>query len=178
MGTSSDHMRNDIESTRHQLAADLDRLADRVSPMSTVRRNGGQLRESAAGARDRVRGAAADSRERARRGGRDGARSLRDGAGQATERARGNPLAAGAVGFAVGVLAAAVLPGSDREQRAADRLAERAAPRLDPLRDAARGSARDFGAEAREAMRQAADEIRLSATEAARHTRDRAAHPG
>ncbi|KAB8171145.1 DUF3618 domain-containing protein [Streptomyces sp. 3MP-14] len=178
MGTSSDRIRTDIESTRQQLAGDLDRLADRVSPMGSVRRNGGALKESATGARDRVREAATHSTERARQRGQGGAQSLRDGAGQAAEQARGNPLAAGAVGFAVGVLAAAVLPGSDREQRAAGRIAERAAPQLDPLRDAATRSAREFGSEARESMRQAADEIRLSATEAARQTRERAGHPG
>ncbi|MDT0265536.1 DUF3618 domain-containing protein [Streptomyces sp. DSM 44915] len=174
MGTSSDQMRHDIEATRSQLAADLDLLAERVSPVNAVRRGGGQLRDTAAGTRDRMRGAAAGGTDRARRRGSAGARSLRSGAGQAAERAGGNPLAAGALGLAAGVLAAALLPGSEREERAAGRLAERAAPHLDPLREAADASAREFGAEAKESMRQAADEIRRSATDAARHTRERA----
>ncbi|WP_062206790.1 DUF3618 domain-containing protein [Streptomyces sp. NBRC 109706] len=174
MGTSSKDIKSDIENTRSQLASDLDQLAHRVSPVDAVRRGGDQLR-----------GGLSERRERARERGQGAGQALRDGGGQATaaldrtrERAstgtRNNPLAGGAIGFAMGVLAAAVLPGSAPERQAAGRVAERAAPRVDPLTDAAARSARDFGEDARGAMRHAAEELRESAGQAARRTRARA----
>ncbi|ONK09928.1 DUF3618 domain-containing protein [Streptomyces sp. MP131-18] len=170
MGTSPDRIRADIEATRNKLAGDLDRLADRASPRRMAQRRGARVRDTASGLRERIAGSASGSIGGARERGSRAARSTRDtaaqaggGAGRAPQeaarRTRGNPLAAGAVAFGAGLMAASLAPASRQEQQAAERLSERAGP----VRDAAFESARHVRADGGDTVRQAAQSLKDSA---------------
>ncbi|UCM91385.1 DUF3618 domain-containing protein [Streptomyces marincola] len=175
MGASPDRIRADIEATRTKLADDLDRLADRASPRRMAHRRTERVRGAASGLRERVSGTAAHGAEEAGGRGRNAARGTRDAAshageslgrapGRAASGTRGNPLAAGAIAFGAGLMAASLAPASRPEQQAAARISERSGP----VRDAATASARHLKDDGTEAARRAADNVKESATRAFR----------
>ncbi|GGQ07372.1 DUF3618 domain-containing protein [Streptomyces roseolilacinus] len=191
MGTSPDQVRADIEATRDRLTQNVDRLADRTSPKRMVRRRTDRARSAASGLRARVMGVASDTGSATADRTRHAARSAQDSAGhvgeavrhapeQALRQTQGNPLAAGVIAFGAGMLAASLLPETESEQRAVNRLSGRAGEVIEPVKTAAMESAHRLKDDATETARQAATQVKETAAEAARSTgeqaRDQAAH--
>ncbi|MZE79306.1 DUF3618 domain-containing protein, partial [Streptomyces sp. SID5475] len=188
MGTapdSPDRIRAGIESTRKELAHDVDELADRASPRRAVERRRERMRQAVSGARERVMGSSSHGREQARERTRhtahsvqetsaDAAESVRRTAEEAGHRARGapheaarrtegNPVAAGVIAFGAGMLGASLLPDSETEQRTVSRFAERTGGATGPVKAAAEEYAGRLKAGAGETARHAAEEVARSA---------------
>ncbi|WP_020545608.1 DUF3618 domain-containing protein [Nonomuraea coxensis] len=170
-------MRSEIAATRAELAADVDRLADRTSPSRIARRRTEGVRRAARSFRERVMGTPSYAADRAHQG----AGAVTHGAHQAAEAVRaapeqamrgtqGNPLAAGLIAFGAGLLAAALIPRTQAEEQAVGQLREQVGDVLEPVVEAGRESARQLGQEAREVAGQAAEQVRQTASEAAGET--------
>ncbi|AKH82164.1 hypothetical protein AA958_07865 [Streptomyces sp. CNQ-509] len=165
MGTASpEKLRAEIEDTRSRLTADLDRLAERVSPRAAAGRQGERVRGAATGLRERVMGSATESTEQARERTRQATEAAGEAARQAPERlarqTQGNPLAAGLVAFGAGMLAASMIPESPAEERAAAQMADRAGEFAGPVKDVARESAQRMKEDATQTAKEAAREVK------------------
>jgi gas vesicle protein len=147
-----EQLQADAAARRQAIATDLELMGDRVSPSRIAERRKARLRERVYGMRNTIFGSSDRPRSTApyaygqsydttsagtdySPGGTDGGgQSLSDRAGGAVdtlkqrtpdslgEATEGSPLAAAVVGFGVGMLAAALLPSSPDEQRAANKL--------------------------------------------------------
>jgi uncharacterized phage infection (PIP) family protein YhgE len=195
MGTRSEELRQEIAQTRAELGQDVDRLADRTSPRRIIRRRAYRVRDAARrftnrvmGTPDTVYGATYDTRQSVRSGAESvrhgvsqAAESVREGAGQAADMVRsapeqamrqtqGNPLAAGLIAFGAGLLAAALIPTTEAEKRAAAQAGEYVEPVADSLKEAAQ----TLGQEAKQTAQEAAGHVRESASQAARTTGEQA----
>lgn len=170
MGKSAGEMRQDIDTTRQEMALTIDEIADRTSPRRVMDRRRQRLadrwssvRTTVMGEPDGGAGRASGAMQRAR----DEAGSMADQARQApeamTRRAQGNPLAAGLVAFGGGLLAASVLPASQAERRAATRLSEHAGPVQDELTRAGQEVADELTSSAQ----QSAEQVKQRSSEAA-----------
>jgi gas vesicle protein len=146
MASDTERMREEIEATRAGLATDVDRLADRTSPRRIAERKLGRVSDAARSVRDTVMGApsaAGDGISTAASKAGDGistaasktgelvsdtAQSVKDGVQQlptaTAAKTRGNPLAVGLIAFGAGLLASTLIPESDAERRAANRLTD------------------------------------------------------
>jgi hypothetical protein len=153
---TADQLRREVAERRHALGRDLDALGAKVSPGQAVERRARAVRRGAGDVRDRVMGTAG--------GTVDGAR---EAIARTPERARrqveGRPLTAGLVAFGAGVLAAAVLPPTRREQELAGAAQPAVASAASQVRDAGRETVEEL----REPARDAVAEVAGSAQEAA-----------
>jgi hypothetical protein len=207
MATQPDQIREEIENTRSELAADVDRLADRTSPKriaerrlggikSAVRRTtdrvmgasqeaGTSMTSGMSSAQERVQGAAhtvADTTQSAAQTvagkAQDAASGIADAARQApgavTRRTQGNPIAVGLIAFGAGLLAASLLPETEAERRAGERLAEQAGGAVEPLKE----KAQELGSDLKDRAREAAGEIKDTAGQAVAATREQATQAG
>ncbi|MEU6726891.1 DUF3618 domain-containing protein [Nonomuraea wenchangensis] len=185
-------MRSEIAATRAELAADVDRLADRTSPSRIARRRTEGVRRAARSFRERVMGTPAHTADLVRESAHQGADTVAHGAHQAADTVRhgahqaaeavraapeqakrgtqGNPLAAGLIAFGAGLLAAALIPRTQAEEQAVGQLREQVGDVLEPVREAGMESVRQLGQEAKEVAGQAAQQVRETAAEAAGDT--------
>ncbi|HET8661285.1 MAG TPA: DUF3618 domain-containing protein [Micromonosporaceae bacterium] len=189
MATEPDQIRNEIEMTRADLATNVDRLADKTVPSRIAQRAKNRFSDRMHSMRDRVFGApsygngvrqAGESvRHAAGRAGEavEGAASqaadaVREAPRMAADKARGNPMAAGLIAFGAGLLAAALIPESDAERRAAQRLAD--SDIVDQLREPLAESAGRVREDVSESVRESGREVARSAKEAAQSTTEEA----
>jgi gas vesicle protein len=181
MAAQPEMIRTQIESTREELAYDIDRLADRTSPRRIARRRWDSVRDRVTDLKDRVMGVSDDAAHRMRHASHDTADRVRDAAEDAAAGVRhapeavargtqGNPIAAGLIAFGAGLLVASLLPETEAERRLAHEVAERAEDLAEPLRETGRQVASDLG----ESVTQAAHEVRDTAAEAVSTTAQRA----
>ncbi|YCK37768.1 DUF3618 domain-containing protein [Actinomadura sp. ATCC 39365] len=182
MGTRPEEVRNEIAVTRAELAADVDRLADRTSPARIARRRTERVREAARSWRERVMGTpshgvshtASHAADRARHGAHVAAETVRAAPEQARRGTQGNPLAAGLIAFGAGLLAATLIPATEAEEQAVGQLREQVGDVLEPVVEAGRESAQQLGQDAKELAGQAVQQVKDSASEAAAATADQA----
>jgi cell division septum initiation protein DivIVA len=172
-----DQIRANIERTRSELGSDVDALADKVTPSKIVDREKEKLRGRVDGVKDRVFGAASDARDSVV-GAKDSAvgsvsgagSSLSDASHKAAQKAEGNPLAVGLIAFGVGLLAASLIPASDKEKELASQAKDAAAPALHEMQDVAKGIAEDL----KEPAQEAAHAVQETAQEAAQNVKSTA----
>jgi len=130
-----------------------------------------QVRQSIGRVKERVMGSATESAHSVR----DQAGELTEALGDAPDMARrqvsGNPIAAGVVAFAAGVLIASMIPESEPEQRMAERIEPKLAEAVSETRDVAVESAQrlkpaveDAAHDVAARARDSAQEIKESAT--------------
>ncbi len=166
MSTDPDQIRADIERTRSELSRDVDTLGDRVRPGSVARRQADRAKAGASRLRERVMGTAQSTTHQAGDSVRGAAGSVGDAVSSAPqtlrEQTQGNPLAAGLVAFGVGMVAASLLPASQKEAQAATKVKEAAQPLVQDLKEAGSSMAEDLRGPAQEH----AQALRESATEA------------
>ena len=114
---SPDQIREDIERTRADLGEDVDALADKVRPSSIVGRQAGKVRSALSSMKESVKSTAS------------GAGHAVAEAPRATARqTEAHPVAVGLIALAVGALAAALIPASQRERELARTVRDKAQP--------------------------------------------------
>jgi len=170
MAAQPEVIRTQIESTREDLAYDIDRLADRTNPRRVIRRRWDSLRARAGDVRDRVMGVSEDAVEGVREKADDATSAVRGAPEAVVRRTQGNPIAAGLIAFGAGLLTASLLPETEAERRLAHEVAERAEDLAEPLKESGRQIASDVGG----TVNQAATEVKDTAAEATSTTAHRA----
>jgi len=200
VGTDPEELKQEIESTRRDLSADVDALTEKAHPRRVLERRVGRARNAMVNLRERVMGTAASAASSTGHGGsstmagaRNAAGSAMDGlgdaagtaastvgdaassTGQAVRRhAEGNPLAAGLVAFGVGWLVSSLLPASGKEQRAAARVTDAARENAQPLAQQAGQALSEMKDSLREPSQQAMQQVRSAAGDAAGTVQDQA----
>lgn len=185
MSESPEEIRQRIEETRADLSADVDAVGDTLDPRQIAHRQADKVRSRVGAVRERVMGTAQSTSDAAG-GASDSARSaagsvvqgVKDTPGVVAQKAQGNPLAVGLIAFGVGWLTSALLPSSEREQRAAQAVKEQALPQV---KEAAQHIADDLREPAQEAVQAVKDratdsvaEVKEHSAQAAAELRDRA----
>lgn len=179
MTSDPDQIRGNIEHTQKNLSADVDALAEKVSPPRIVERRVEQTRSAMTSVKDRIMGSAADTTSTVSGTASSAAVSAKDTLAakassaadmassapeQARQRTRGNPLAAGLVAFGAGWLLSSMLPATEPEQEAAAQ-----------VKDLAMEKGRPVAQELGQAGQEAAQSLRQSAQQRAQSVKERAA---
>ena len=191
MTTSNDpdEIRADIERTRSALSNDVDDLAESVKPKNVAGRQVGKVKEAASSLKDRVMGsddddddsrsavgtvsdkassakdAVTDKAYAARDSVSDKASDARDAVRQAPStmkrKAQGNPLAAGAIAFGLGMLVSSLIPSTEKEREAVSTLQDN----LEPVKEKASEVARDMGESLKPKAQEAAESVKTTTQE-------------
>ena len=196
MASETDRVRQDIEISRARLARDVDQIVERAAPRQLAHRGVDRLRDGVRTVRDRVMGASEDTTSAVAHAASQAGDAARSAEKKLARTTQGSPVAVAMIAFGTGLLAAALVPESDAERRAAQHLADNLGPMAEPLQEAGRalaadvmGSARSAAAEVRSAAVDAATQvgaaaateagnIRTTAADAASHTLHDAADRG
>lgn len=178
MTNDPEAIKQEIEETRSNLSYDVDALADKVSPSSIVQRRTEKVKGMARKVKDSVMGVAEDAKSHVSDaassvGGTtshlgDKASNLGDASHRAVEKAKGNPIAVGLIAFGAGLLAASLIPASDKEKELAQTAKEKAAPLVDDLKETAKGVAEDL----KEPAKDAAESVKGAAANAFANVKD------
>jgi len=152
-------LRSQIETTRRDLGADVDALADKVTPGKIVQRQTDKVRGAFSSVKDKVMGSASDAGD-SLNGVADEASGL---AHNAVDKAKGNPLAVGLIAFGVGWLASSLIPASTVEKKVAANVKDAAEPLVHQVTDAAK----EVGENLKQPVADAADAVKGTATDAA-----------
>lgn len=170
MSENPDAIRADIEETRRRLGSNVDAVADKVTPSHIVQRQTDKVKDAVFGVKDKVMGAADSMTDKVQAGtgsASDGISHAGSAVGEApqklTAKAQGNPIAAGLIAFGAGLLAASLLPATDKERVAADNIKTAAEPLTTQVTDTAKEMAQGLKEPAQEAM----ENVKATATEAA-----------
>ena len=135
MAERTEELRRDIEATRAHMSGTLDEIGDRVSPgriaerqWRGVRESGSRLASTVMGAprvaTRRTGSAIGDVQSSASGAASTAAQTVAGAPDAVKEAASGNPIAAGAVAFGIGVLIGSIAPASREEERVAEQLME------------------------------------------------------
>ena len=140
-----------------------------TSPSATDRARyaAADARSTAHDVADQARGTAHDVADQARDWADDAQHAVRQAPAQVRGRTAGNPLAAGLIAFGVGMLVSALIPASEVEQRAAERVKDQAAP----LVDQAKHVAQEMGEDLKPLAQDAAQSVKDAAADAADHVK-------
>ena len=152
-------LRSQIEDTRRELGADVDALADKVTPGKIMHRQTDKVRGAFSSVKDKVMGSASDAGD-SLGGVADEATGM---AHNAVDKAKGNPLAVGLIAFGVGWLASSLIPASTVEKKVAANVKDAAEPLVDQVKDAAK----DVGENLKQPLTDAAEAVKGTATDAA-----------
>lgn len=156
MTTTPEEIRDEIERTRGDLSHDVNQLADAVDPRQVAQRQVEKVKDAVTG----EGGVATRAR-----------RAPEQATGWARRQTSSNPWAAGLVAVGVGWLVGSLLPASQAERRAADKVVEQAKPLLDST---AGPAISEMGEHLKEPMNEAVDAVKDSATEAASRVKETA----
>lgn len=194
MAEEPDRIRQEIEAARAELTRDVDRLTDKTSPKQMARRRWIAAKEKVMGAprsagsgmheaadkvkdttstvSDTVTDKASQAKDWAAETSQQAAEKVRQAPTMVVEQTQGNPLAAGLIAFGAGLLAASLIPETELEHRAGQRIKERAGDIVEPVREPLAESARQIKDDLAPAARDAAEEVKQTARDAASNTRD------
>lgn len=206
MGTEPDELKSEVEDTRARLAHNVDRLADRAAPGRIARRKADAaqgrltgLKERVMGSADRTSGgqtpggqagekaqdlaqnaseAAGQAGDAARRTAGQVGQSVKEAPDQLTRQTQGSPLAAGLIAFGAGMLAAALLPVSEAEERAGAQLRDHSDSMIQPAKQAGQEAAQELKEGMRQPAMEAAESVKSTAQEAAEDTKQQAQDSG
>ena len=153
MNDSPEQIRANIERTRSELGSDVDALADKVTPSKIGQRQTSKMKRAVGSVTDRVMGTAEDVMDDAK----GMAHDAKDMAQGAKAKAEGNPLAVGLIAFGAGLLAASLIPASEKEKELAHTAKEEAQPFIDEVTEAAKGVASHLQEPAQESMQAVKD---------------------
>ncbi|KTR85742.1 DUF3618 domain-containing protein [Leucobacter chromiiresistens] len=170
MNESPDAIRAEIERTRRSLGADTDALVDKVTPGKIVDRQKDKVRSKFGSFKERVMGAADDASGSASDVAGRASDAAHDAAHTVKAKAEGNPLAVGLIAFGVGLVAASLIPSSEKEKELSQTLREEA----QPLVDEATAAAKSVASNLQDPAAEAAQAVKESATEAVDHVKSEA----
>lgn len=190
MSNNPDEIRADIERTRHDLGRDVDALAEKVDPAKAVHRQGDRVRSrltnlkesvmgsdhdtygtsspGSPGLKDQARGMAQD----AQHGAEDAMHAVQYAPERVRRSTRGNPLAAGLIALGAGWLIGSLIPASQAEQDAAEKVKEQSGPVVDE----AKSMAQDMGEHLKPQAEEAAASVKDTATSGAEEVKADAQH--
>jgi polyhydroxyalkanoate synthesis regulator phasin len=94
-----------------------------------------------------------------------------DAARSVQQRAEGNPLAAGLIAFGAGALIASLIPASEKESQAAQKLVETAKEQGQPIVEEAKSVGQEMGQELKDRAAEAGQEVKASAQESMEHVK-------
>jgi gas vesicle protein len=162
----------DIEATRSNLTRDIDELTDKVSPARVMDRRKQAAKGRIGSVRDKVMGSAAAASGKVSGTTSNATGSVSDTATDALSgiesRTQGNPLAAGLVAFGAGLLISALIPASEKETLAAQRLTEVAKEQGQPLIAEAKSVGQDMAADLKESATDSAQHLKSTAQDSTR----------
>ena len=182
MTSDPDQIRGNIEQTQQNLSADVDALAEKVSPSRIVERRVEQTRSAMTSVKDRIMGSAAETTSTVSGTASSAAASAKDTLAakassaadmassapeQARQRTRGNPLAAGLVAFGAGWLLSSLLPATEPEQQAAAQVKDLAMEKGRPVAQDLGQAGQEAAQSLRESAQQRAQSVKETATDAA-----------
>lgn len=170
MSENPDAIRADIEATRARLGANVDAVADKVTPSHIVQRQTDKVRVAIFGAKEKVMGAAEHTGDNLSQAGHaleDAGSAMGNVPTQMKAKTQGNPLAAGLIAFGAGLLVASLIPASEQEREAAETLKTAAEPLTTELTEGVKHLAEGLQEPAQEAL----DSLKATATEAAEHVK-------
>ena len=189
MAAEPDRIRADIAATRAELTRDVDALADRTSPARVARRRWGSVKERAINVRERVMGVPSRATERVR----ETAEGLGERAGDAAhevadtvrrvpetigQRTQGNPIAVGIIAFGAGLLVASLLPETEVERRAGERVREHAGDLAEQVKAPLAEAAAELRDDLTDSGRQAMDQVKETTAQAVQETKQAASQAG
>lgn len=181
MSQTPDEIRSDIERTRGELGADVDALAEKVSPSSIVHRQKTKVRRSLHQVKEAVMGSTEQAGNDARASSHEVGVALQKAPDRLASQTRGNPVAAGLIAFGLGLLASSLIPPSEKEKELAASLKDKAEPLIDSVSEAAKDVAEQMKTPVQEAvqsMKEAATDsvetVKSDAASAAEDVKDRA----
>ncbi|HEX3711385.1 MAG TPA: DUF3618 domain-containing protein, partial [Trebonia sp.] len=182
-------IRGSIEQTQQHLSADIDALAEKVSPPRIVERRVQRTRSAMTNLKDSIMGSTADATSAVGGTASSAAGSVNDAASsakgavaekfssaadmassapeQVRKRTRGNPLAAGLVVFGAGWLLSSLLPATEPEQQAAAQLKDLAVEKGAPVAQQLGQAGQEAAQELRESAQQRAESVKETAADAA-----------
>jgi vacuolar-type H+-ATPase subunit H len=172
---TEEQLTTDIAGTREDLAQNLDALNYRVNPSQVMARRKRAARGRLTSMKEKVMGSAQDMRESASSTGSSMTGTVSgtasDAASTLQSKTEGNPLAAGVIAFGAGWLISSLMPASEQEQQAAQRMVETAKEHGQPVIDEAKSVGQEMGENLKEQAGQAADEVKSSAQESAQNVK-------
>ena len=182
----TDQLAQNIEQTRANISRDVDALTDKVSPSRIVERRveatKSKTRSGFHRLRDSVMGSAQSATSSVSSSVSSRAGSVSSGVSSATSsvadtasstadaakrQTQGNPLAAGLLAFGVGWLVSSVIPASEKETQAAQKLEETAREHGQPVAEKAAEIGKDVGQTMKEKATESAQQVKASAQESA-----------
>lgn len=165
MAQSTAALKAQIDQQRNELGRDLDALGDRLSPHRMMERRKHAMTNGIHSVRDRVMGTASDTSAHVS--------SAVDTIGEAPQMARrqveGNPLAAGVLAFAAGLVVAALVPSTEPEQQMVANLQ----PGMEQVAGEVGRVAQEAAAQVRPAAQEAAQHLGEQVRESAGAVRER-----
>lgn len=161
MGQTTEELTTGIAGTREDLSRNFEALGERMSPGRVMERRRQALRGRIGSMRERIMGSSEDATGTAQ----EAEQTVR-------HRAEGNPLAAGLIAFGTGVLISSVIPSSEKESQAAQRVVETAKERGQPFVEEAKSVGQEMGQELKEQATEAAQEVKSSAQESAQQVKE------
>lgn len=178
---TEEQLTGQIAGTRQELSRDVDALYDKVSPSRVIERRKTAMRGRLSSMKDSVMGTASSAGDSAHgaadsvKGAASSATSaVTDGAQSAVStierQTQGAPLAAGMVAFGAGMIISALIPASEKEAQAAQRLTE--AVKDSPVVDEVKAAGQEVGQHLKESATEAVQEVRSSAQESAANLKD------
>jgi cell division septum initiation protein DivIVA len=189
MTSDPDQIRGNIEQAQKNLSANVDALAEKVSPSRIVERRVEQTRSAMTSVKDRIMGSAAETTSTVSGTASSAAASAKDTLAakassaadmassapeQARQRTRGNPLAAGLVAFGAGWLLSSLLPATEPEQQAAAQVKDLAMEKGRPVAQELGHAGQEAAQSLRESAQQRAQSVKETATDAASTVADEA----
>ena len=179
---TEEQLTTDIENTRDDLSRNLDALNDRVNPSRVMERRKEAARSKFGSLRDKVMGSAHDAKhsasstsssmgDKASSAADSVTGTAHDAAQTVQQKAEGNPLAAGLMAFGAGVLISSIIPASEKESQAAQKLVETAKEHGQPIMDEAKAAGQEMGQNLKEEATQAAQEVKASAQDSAQNVK-------
>lgn len=174
MGETPDELKDRTDETRVELAKDVDRLMDKVSPARITQRRVDSMRRSAGTMKNRVMGSLGGLAAGTGQSVGGAASSLTGTAQEVPHRLRsqaeGNPIAAGIIAFGLGALAAALLPSTDVEGKFQQQLAEVGVDPVEAVKEAASESAHQLKEGLQDPAQQAVAAVKDTAQGAVQQT--------
>jgi gas vesicle protein len=162
MTDDPDVIRAEIESTRRNLSGDVDALADKVTPSKIADRQKRKVKGAFHSFTEKIMGSDDDEyyyghphQSVAGKAGDaigDAKDATVDAGRRVVRKAEGNPVAVGLIAFGVGLLAASLIPASDKEQELAAKAKEAAQPVLQEAAEVGKQVANDLKEPAQEAV--------------------------
>jgi hypothetical protein len=168
MAQTTSQLTKQIEEQRSTLGYHLDELGDKVSPRRMTQRRKAAVRDRVTSIKDRVMGTANAGTDRASELTSEAVDAARHAPEAARQQVEGNPIAAGLLAFAAGLVVATVLPETPQEQQWARSIQ----PHLETAASEVGMAAQDSAAALEPKAREAAEHVKQQAQQSAENVKD------